>query len=1069
MNKYLITFIISLLFICPLWSGTIYVDYDAGGDNDGTSWDNAYTSLQSALTAASSGDEIWVAKGSYKPTTGTDRTSSFQMKNGVSIYGGFFGNENPATFDLADRDFVTNETILSGDLIGNDDFVVGSGGYQGTTGDDNCYQIIYNPDQDPDINSTAILDGFTITGGNADLWPHDNGGGMFNSSSSPTVTNCTFKSNEVSNVGGGMYNAISSSPTLTNCTFTSNYAYNFGGGMCNDDSSSPTLTNCTFASNSGGGMYNAISSSPTLTNCTFTSNSITEYGYGGGMFNYSSFPTVTNCTFTSNSAYEGGGMFNSSSSPTVTNCTFKSNEASNIGGGMCNDSNCSPIVTNCTFTLNSASDKGGGLYNYSSSPTLNNCIVWGNEATTDGDEIYNYSGTTTLNYSCYGNATGGIYGTLAVSNCITSNPCFVGVGNNPTHPYSIGGNSPCCDAGNDNYFDTGAFGDYDIRGAGFPRKLDKITGGVGVIDMGAYEYKVGVDPISSAVVLYVNINASGSNSGTTWVNAYTSLQSTLTAAVSNNEIWVAKGTYKPSYDYGLGGGSRYYHFRMINGVSIYGGFAGTENAVSERTNYGVREANETILSGDLNGNDGSNWSNRSDNCYHVIYNPDQDPDINSTAIIDGFTITGGYADGSTPHYFGAGMCNQYSSPTVANCVFSWNWADSYGGGMCNTNSSSPPVTNCIFISNSVGWDGGAMYNNYSSSPTVTNCTFCANSASDQGGGMYNDSSPTLNNCIVWGNEATTDGDEIYINSGTTTLNYSCYANAPGDIYGTPAVSNCITSDPCIVGVWNPHHPYSIYGISPCCDTGNNTYCSEIYDIRGEDFPRKLNKTNGETGRIDMGAYEYNVNPTLPVTLSTFTAQFIENTPTLYWETQSETDNMGWFVYRNSQENFTTSEKISGFLEGHGTTTQQQSYIYEDTIENPEIGDTYYYWLESIDYSGTVNHYDKVAILTIPHNSNSGNSLVPVPERFGLLQNKPNPVIHFTRIAFNLTESAMVDLNVYNIKGQLVRNLYSGVTSKHTVMWYGKDEQGRELENGVYFYNLLINGKSDEVMKLILMR
>jgi len=217
------------------------------------------------------------------------------------------------------------------------------------------------------------------------------------------------------------------------------------------------------------------------------------------------------------------------------------------------------------------------------------------------------------------------------------------------------------------------------------------------------------------------------------------------------------------------------------------------------------------------------------------------------------------------------------------------------------------------------------------------------------------------------------------------------------------------------------------------------------------------------------AYLSSGDVTLPVELSAFTAQFIENTPTIYWETQSETDNMGWFVYRNEENDFTTSEKISEFIEGYGTTTQQQFYRHEDSIENPEIGDTYYYWLESVDYSGMIHHYNKVAILTIHDNHGATGNLVPEPERFGLLQNEPNPVISSTRIAFNLKETAKIDLAIYNLKGQLVKKLYSGNTSKHTVMWDGKDEDDKELENGVYFYKLNINGSTAETKKLILMR
>jgi hypothetical protein len=209
--------------------------------------------------------------------------------------------------------------------------------------------------------------------------------------------------------------------------------------------------------------------------------------------------------------------------------------------------------------------------------------------------------------------------------------------------------------------------------------------------------------------------------------------------------------------------------------------------------------------------------------------------------------------------------------------------------------------------------------------------------------------------------------------------------------------------------------------------------------------------------------------TLPVVLSAFTAQYLENTPTIHWSTQSESDNMGWFIFRSEENDFSSSEIISEMIEGHGTTTQQQNYVYEDRIQESEVGDTYYYWLESIDYSGIIHHYNKVAILTIPDNGNSNNSGVAEPERFGLLQNEPNPVISSTRISFNLNETAQVDLAIYNLKGQLVKHLYSGNSSKHTVMWDGKDEQGNDLKAGVYLYKLLVNGKTAETKKLILMR
>jgi len=161
--------------------------------------------------------------------------------------------------------------------------------------------------------------------------------------------------------------------------------------------------------------------------------------------------------------------------------------------------------------------------------------------------------------------------------------------------------------------------------------------------------------------------------------------------------------------------------------------------------------------------------------------------------------------------------------------------------------------------------------------------------------------------------------------------------------------------------------------------------------------------------------------------------------------------------------------VSNIIEGHGTTTEQQYYIYEDVIADPQVGDIYYYWLESIDYSGQVNHYDKVAIFSISDHHDPNHGLVTVPQQFGLLQNEPNPVISSTMISFNLHETAQVDVSIYNMEGQLVKSLFSGVASSKTMEWNGKDEYGRELTPGVYFYNLIMNGKTEETKKLIIVR
>ena len=271
-----------ILSIASGYAETIYVNSTATGANDGTSWNDAYVDLQPAIEAAAPGDEIWVAAGIYKPTSrpngGKDRGRHFSLKNGVAIYGGFTGTET----SLNERDLVTNQTILSGDI--------------GIEGDDsdNCFEVFYHP-EGTDLDTSAILDGFTITGGKAygPVRFHEDGGGMYNHSSSPALSNCTFIGNSAVRSGGGMRNAFSS-PTLTNCTFSGNSA-NHGGGMRNSSSSSPILANCTFSGNSaddGGGMSNS-SSSPTLTNCILWNNdaeaSINE------VFNLESTPIFTYC------------------------------------------------------------------------------------------------------------------------------------------------------------------------------------------------------------------------------------------------------------------------------------------------------------------------------------------------------------------------------------------------------------------------------------------------------------------------------------------------------------------------------------------------------------------------------------------------------------------------------------------------------------------------------------------------------------------------------------------------------------------------------------------------------
>jgi hypothetical protein len=320
-------------------------------------------------------------------------------------------------------------------------------------------------------NANTILEGFTITGGNADF-----GGGMFNYQSNPTVINCIFSGNTATISGGAMRNYANNS-AVTNCTFNGNTASNSGGGMSNYQGSSPTVTSCIFSGNTadnGCGMSN-VQSRPTVTDCNFSGN--TAAIRGGGMFNYNtSSPTVTNCTFSGYTAdICGGGMYNNTSSPTVINCTFSGNTAIEDGGGMYNENESRPMVTNCTFNGNTAVEHGGGMANSASSPTVTNCILWSN---TPG-EIYNASCTPTVTYS---DVQGGWPG----DGNIDADPCFVAAGNLRLKP-----DSPCIDAG-DTTVMVGISLDLDgnPRGLDDPKTPDTAISVAGVIvDMGAYEFQ----------------------------------------------------------------------------------------------------------------------------------------------------------------------------------------------------------------------------------------------------------------------------------------------------------------------------------------------------------------------------------------------------------------------------------------------------------------------------------------------------------------------------------------------------------------------------------------------------
>jgi len=311
--------------------------------------------------------------------------------------------------------------------------------------------------------SDTILEGFTITGGNANI-----GGGMLNIGSSPTVISCIFTDNLADDRGGGMYNR-EGNPTVIASTFDGNSAIEMGGGMFNLRAS-PTVTECLFtqnSSNKGAGMRNYLNSHPIVTNSTFSYNLAGEEG--GGMDNRkNSNAVVTGCIFEGNTAGSGGGGMHNyvgrrvevTGNPLIMNCLFFGNSAPTGAGIRNNDPD--PTIINTTIVFN----EGAGISSRNgSTPIIYNSIVWGNSG---GSFSGSSSGSSIVSYS---DIEGGFPGT----GNLDENPLFI---NHAGNDYHLAAGSNLINAGNNNapYLDLTNFdldGNYRIIGV--------------TVDMGAYE------------------------------------------------------------------------------------------------------------------------------------------------------------------------------------------------------------------------------------------------------------------------------------------------------------------------------------------------------------------------------------------------------------------------------------------------------------------------------------------------------------------------------------------------------------------------------------------------------
>lgn len=286
-----------------------------------------------------------------------------------------------------------------------------------------------------------------------------------------------------------------------------------------------------------------------------------------------------------------------------------------------------------------------------------------------------------------------------------------------------------------------------------------------------------VEPTTAARI-YVNHAATGANNGTSWTDAYTSLQTAFENAFPTDEVWVAKGTYKPSSTQELTTTtSRYRHFRLPNSVGVYGGFVSGQTDTSQRTDYGLGGANETILSGDLNGDDNytvTPWTGTSDNTFHVIYHP-VGTCMGEQTYMNGFILKGGHASGALDHELdgGAMYLTQHTPIRFRRMNFVNNYAADDGGAVYLINfddvsQTRVTFTDVIFSSNLAGSDGTVYLTDYSESDFEF-VTFQNNTVTTDGGALLaiNAADVNLNNVSVLNNTAGDDGGGLAFKTSVT--------------------------------------------------------------------------------------------------------------------------------------------------------------------------------------------------------------------------------------------------------------------------------------------------------------
>ncbi len=663
-------------------------------------------------------------------------------------------------------------------------------------------------------DANSILDGFTVT--NSWAW---NGGGMYNSYSSPTVRNCIFSDNSAGQWGGGMFN-WHSSPTVTNCTFRGNSAVDRAGGMWSDRSS-PTVTNCVFSGNSADWSTSVMYiwySGLLLTNCTFSGN-LSRSGYGSGLYSgfYSSV-TIRNCILLD--GISSGP--NASLSVTYSNIAGGYAGTGNIDTDPCFldpgywDPNGTPGDADDDFWVN------GDYHLRPGSPCIDAgdpiYVAGPNETDMDGDpRIIN--GRVDIGVDEYN----GPVNDRPVADA-GPDQTVIDTDRNGVEQVTLEGSGSYDPDGTiANWRWTDDLGDTILDGEVVSAILSV---GVHTItlevtdDIGATETDTVVITVEAR--LYVDDDAPGDpgpgdpgvsdpNENGSPEHPFDAIQEAIDAAVDGDTVIVLTGTFTGTGNRDIDFNSRAIAVRSENGP---------ENCIVDCQQQGRA----------------------------FYFHSGEGVD----SVVQGFTITGGNADNG-----GGIACTAGASPTISNNIFTNNSCSWVGGGIYCLNST-PRIINNLFVNNGAGNGGGAV-GCTNSSASIQNCTVFSNTAGAgyQGGGISFSgiSSAILQNSILWNNSP----KQISVMwSAHLSISYSCPQGGQAEVSTYNGSfswgSGNIDVDPCFVDPNNGN--YHLHPDSPCIDTGDADFVSVTVTTDLDGRPRVVDGLCTGTAIADMGAYEF---------------------------------------------------------------------------------------------------------------------------------------------------------------------------------------------------------------------